>query len=100
MPTLPKSKRLEWQEERKPQGRRLVNDSERYNTKDWRDLSLLVKYQEPICRMCEREATYYTDHIIPVKQGGAFLDRDNLQGLCKRCHGIKSGRESHTKNKQ
>ena len=95
MPILPKSKRLAWQAERKPQERRLVNDSARYKTKEWTDLRNIVRYQEPICRICQREATFYIDHILPVKQGGAFLDRDNLQGLCKRCHHIKSGKEAH-----
>ena len=84
----------------KAQGGRLVNDSERYNNPIWRKLSRLVKYEEPICRICQREATYYTDHIQPVKQGGAFLDRENLQGLCKHCHNVKSGQERHTNKKQ
>lgn len=30
------------------------------------------------------------DHIIPVRQGGAVWDDDNLQALCKPCHSVKT----------
>ncbi len=100
MPILPRSKRLAWQAEIKVQGGRLINDSARYKTKEWTAIRDVVRYQEPICRICQREATFYIDHIKPVKQGGAFLDRENLQGLCKHCHNVKSGQERHTNKKQ
>jgi len=31
------------------------------------------------------------DHIIPLHQGGAAVDLDNLQTLCRDCHLAKSG---------
>lgn len=33
------------------------------------------------------------DHIIPIEQGGAELDNDNLEATCKRCHAKKSAGE-------
>lgn len=100
MPILPKSKRLAWQAERKPQERRLIDNTAFYNSPRWRALSKAFKANNPICCQCEHEATYYTDHIQPINEGGAMWDINNLQPLCVRCHAKKSGREAHTKNKQ
>lgn len=36
---------------------------------------------------------YLVDHIVPVKHGGEFWDRENLQPLCNDCHEIKSNAE-------
>jgi 5-methylcytosine-specific restriction endonuclease McrA len=33
------------------------------------------------------------DHIIPIEAGGAKLDPDNLQTVCKRCHTHKTFNE-------
>ncbi len=35
------------------------------------------------------------DHIVRIEAGGAALDLDNLQTLCKDCHDMKSALESH-----
>ena len=35
------------------------------------------------------------DHTIPVNRGGSFWDIRNHQGLKKKCHDRKSGREAH-----
>ena len=100
MPTLPRSKRLAWQAERKVQGGRLTDNSAFYNSPRWRKLSKAFKSNNPICAMCEHEATYYTDHIKPINEGGEMWDINNLQPLCVKCHAKKSGQEAHTKNKQ
>jgi 5-methylcytosine-specific restriction protein A len=31
------------------------------------------------------------DHIKPIKEGGARLDINNLQSLCRSCHNKKHG---------
>jgi 5-methylcytosine-specific restriction endonuclease McrA len=33
------------------------------------------------------------DHIVPIRQGGAALDMNNLQSLCWSCHCAKSIKE-------
>ena len=35
------------------------------------------------------------DHIVPLGQGGAPFDYENLQSLCVSCHAVKSRRETH-----
>ena len=37
-----------------------------------------------------------TDHIIPIKHGGARLNELNLMPLCSECHNSKSAREQRT----
>lgn len=58
---------------------------------DWRKLRLVVLDEEPVCRSCGREASEHVDHIVALAKGGTN-DRSNLQGLCQRCHSIKTAR--------
>lgn len=52
-----------------------------------RRLRLMVLREEPICRACHVADATEMDH----KDGNnRNLRRDNLQGLCKRCHSRKS----------
>ncbi len=44
---------------------------------------------EPLCRMCGRLADL-VDHIVPIMDGGAVLDEENLQSLCTACHARKT----------
>jgi len=48
--------------------------------------------EEPYCRYCGAPSSQ-VDHITPVVEGG-ITERDNLQGLCRRCHNMKTGREA------
>ncbi len=61
-----------------------------YDTSAWKRLRKLVLTAEPLCRMCAEtgKATLATvvDHVEPVSAGGAAIDPDNLQSLCKSCH--------------
>ena len=43
------------------------------------------------CQLCQNQldATYEVDHIIPLYQGGTN-DYENLQALCRNCHGKKT----------
>lgn len=53
---------------------------------------------EPYCRECARKgfrvAAEVVDHITP-HQGvwRLFVDRNNLQSLCKHCHDLKTSQE-------
>ena len=47
-----------------------------------------------VCNMCRREAASILDHITPHRGVPAlFWNQRNWQGLCVRCHGIKTARE-------
>jgi len=45
-----------------------------------------------ICQKCG-EFGREVDHIVPLHQGGALTDPDNLQVLCRDCHIRKTERE-------
>ena len=59
----------------------------------------IVLREEPFCREClkegKNELSSEVDHIIDITEDvSKFMDRDNLQGLCKSCHSKKT---FHTK---
>ena len=43
--------------------------------------------------MDRHSPTRVTDHLIPIKYGGARFNTINLMALCSECHNYKSGRE-------
>jgi len=52
-----------------------------------------VLSEEPRCRVCGDESLpAVVDHIVRVADGGPIVERSNLQRLCRRCHGLKTGR--------
>lgn len=64
----------------------------------WRQLREWVLRRQPLCKECEKrgkiEPATEVDHIL--KHGGdmkLFWDKNNLQGLCKKCHSAKTARE-------
>ena len=68
-----------------------------YVSTRWLKLRAEVVRDDPFCRTClaqgRRALTVDVDHI--QKHNGdpvLFWDRTNLQGLCKRCHTVKTGR--------
>lgn len=61
-----------------------------YDSPAWRALRARVLREEPVCRLCGINPSRDADHIIPVDQGGAPYDRDNVQGLCRPCHVAKT----------
>ena len=48
------------------------------------------------CRICHRPGKMELDHIIPIRQGGRWWSKRNLQIICKNCHFTKSCRENRT----
>lgn len=77
------------------------SNREVYNSTRWRKLREEVLYENPFCVRCEEmgilEPATVCDHALPIEQGGAIWDRNNLQGLCESCHNSKSGKEAHNK---
>ena len=63
----------------------------------WSKVRLLHLSNEPLCRLCAAQgrvtAADLVDHILPIADGGAVLDEDNLQSLCRRCHDAKTAED-------
>lgn len=76
-----------------------VDNSAFYNTTQWRRFSLLFKMNNPLCKNFDTcgGASHTTDHIIPISEGGALYDLDNLQPLCQSCNASKTGKQGHKK---
>ena len=58
----------------------------------WRRLRILILHRDPVCKVCDRRASWEVDHIKPLRLGGTNRWW-NLQGLCKPCHSRKTLRE-------
>ena len=52
-----------------------------------------VLRQQPLCATGCGRAAVEVDHIVPLHRGGSLFDRANLQGLCRRCHRLKTAAE-------
>lgn len=68
-----------------------------YTSKEWRLTRKRHLKEQPFCIECMKvgkivKATI-VDHIVPIKQGGAKYDSNNLQSLCWSCHSRKSVKE-------
>lgn len=61
-----------------------------YRSKRWRVLARRVLREQSLCATFCGELATEVDHIVPVEDGGAMWDRNNLQGLCKSCHSSKT----------
>lgn len=90
--------------ETRKEGRSAV-DTAFYHSREHRALRKEVFDEEPNCRICWNEhgrlrAAKVLDHIIPIQQGGAKLDKANVQPLCTPCHQRKSSLESHESRKR
>ena len=53
----------------------------------------ILKRDNWTCRRCQRYGNE-VDHIIPLADGGAALDADNVQVLCTGCHIRKTRAEN------
>lgn len=79
---------------------------------DWYSLPIWVDdlrpgqlLREPWCRECAkrgiRTRATVVDHVDPHQGDWAkFIDRDNLQSLCKRCHDRKTAKEQAQKRRE
>ncbi|WP_250636649.1 HNH endonuclease [Desulfotruncus alcoholivorax] len=68
-----------------------------YNSPQWQRLRKQKLAINLLCEHCEREGKVtpatVVDHIVPIKEGGAALDINNLQSLRRSCHDSKTARE-------
>jgi len=64
---------------------------------DWKRLRAAVLRVEPFCRACTAagviQLAQEVDHVVPLAEGGARLERANVQPLCRECHAAKTGTE-------
>lgn len=85
-----------WAGERKPFERIGRRNQFFYNGAAWRDLAKAHKAANPLCinhARCKGLA-YITDHVKPIREGGAPYAWDNLQSLCKGCNASKTGKQA------
>lgn len=66
-----------------------------YNSPEWKAMREIVLREEPFCRICLEsgitELSVDVDHIIDIiDDTSKFMDRCNLQALCKSCHSRKT----------
>lgn len=107
-PGCPKLTREGWCDKHRPKYQRRA--SAEYHgwyslpiwTKDLRPDQLL---REPFCRECAKKGTrvYATvaDHVEPFRGDWAkFIDPDNHQSLCERCHNRKTAKEQAEKRRK
>ena len=68
-----------------------------YASDRWRKLRKQKLARNPLCEECTRQSRMTSaamvDHIVPIRQGGAALDMNNLRSLCWSCHSTKSIKE-------
>lgn len=59
---------------------------------EWRKCRNTFIREHPLCDMCQQEGKVvpaeHVHHIVPLEEGGARLDWENLQSLCKACHNM------------
>jgi 5-methylcytosine-specific restriction protein A len=54
----------------------------------------VVLARDLICKACNQQAATEADHVVPIARGGDVWELSNLQGLCARCHAVKTRREA------
>lgn len=80
-----------------------MEDKRFYCSKQWLKTRAIILANDPICRACEAEGIVtpaeHIDHIIPRKiRPDLAFDADNLQPLCRSCHGRKTLAEQSTQH--
>lgn len=61
-----------------------------YDKAVWRRARGLFLAEQPLCQRCREVGRVVpatdVDHITPISQGGAALDKANFRALCRSCH--------------
>ena len=59
----------------------------------WRRAAVAYLNEHPACVICGEGEQLEVDHIVPLRDRPDLkYETRNLQTLCKRCHGRKTGR--------
>ncbi len=87
MPYKPKTNKRDYS---RPQQDTRESSSQRGYDGLWQRFRAVYLRQHPICVHCTREGrttlANEVHHIQALRDGGARLDPDNVEGLCKSCH--------------
>lgn len=63
--------------------------------KQWRQLSKLIRQEEPLCRLCLERGIYKPSQCVDHIDGNSKNNtRENLQALCWSCHSRKTVQEN------
>jgi 5-methylcytosine-specific restriction protein A len=76
--------------ERQKQQRR-GSTAQRGYDRAWQELRKVQLARQPYCAQCGATSDLTADHVEPLARGGRS-ELPNLQTLCRRCNGSKSGR--------
>jgi len=75
-----------------------------YGTARWQKFRDWYRTQHPLCEKCQAAGLIVpgelVDHIIELKDGGAPLDEDNVQTLCRTCHAGKTADEAKKRGRR
>ncbi|NSY10822.1 HNH endonuclease [Agrobacterium vitis] len=62
-----------------------------YQSKEWRSLVAQIKRERgSFCERCGSGDRVIADHIVERKDGGADLDKSNIELLCQKHHNAKT----------
>ena len=68
-----------------------IDEQRFYQSALWRRVRRVKLAKDPLCELCLEAGlihkTEIVHHIVPIKDGGAPLDLDNLRSACKSHHG-------------
>ena len=82
--------------------RKLIYDKV-YNTVRWQRLRRHYLNHYPLCEYCRQQGktvpATVLDHIKPIRSGGEIWNTDNMQGLCARCHQLKTNKDKQLHNR-
>ena len=100
MPTLPKTPR---RKQSPAPYQAHAERSDLYDSPLWRKVRAEHLRRNPLCVACTAEGrstpANVLDHILAVRDGGAFFDGDNHAGLCRQHHYSKSAKEGQARIK-
>ena len=69
-----------------------------YQSAAWRAVRAAFLREHPVCGVCAGRgrvvAAVVVDHVVPLKDGGARFDWENLAALCVPDHNRKTARET------
>jgi 5-methylcytosine-specific restriction protein A len=86
---------------RKTWGMRREEKLSFHGTRRHQKLRLVVLRRDPICKICDSQASTVADHILPAREYPELKWKlDNLQGLCRSCHNKKTISETRARNER
>ena len=74
--------------------------TERYQSSEWITFRRNILSEQPTCEVCGSLNNVQVHHIIPVRFAPSlFLERSNVQVLCRECHQKETAKEIRNRRK-